>query len=102
MDTAPVLAPFLALLHSRKFIVAVISILVDVVISFVPALLPQRDQLITISTIFAGLLIGGITVEDAAVKVGSAQKFGSAPAAMTAKMESVTPTQMAAKKTPTE
>jgi hypothetical protein len=89
MDTAPILAPVLALLHSRKFIVAVVGVLVDLIIAFVPALEPMRDQLITIVTIFAGLLIGGITIEDAAAKYGAAKAYGSAPAAMVVKLQSV-------------
>lgn len=65
---APVLQPILGLLHSRKFILALIGIVVDLLIAYNPDLLPMRDQLITTVSGIIIVLIGGIAAEDAVQK----------------------------------
>lgn len=91
MITSPILAPILALLSSRAFILSVITAIVDAGIAAVPSLLPLRDQLITIVTGLAALLIVKMGVEDAAVKFGASRAYGSAPAAQVVRLERLSP-----------
>lgn len=91
MSTSPVLAPIIALLSSRAFILMVATAVVDTIIAAIPSLLPMRDQLITVITGLAALVIAKMGIEDAAAKFGAAQRFGSAPAQMARKLDSVPP-----------
>ena len=65
---APVLQPVLGLLHSRKFLLAFVGLILDILIAYNPDLLPMREELITAVTLIVGVLIGGITAEDVTVK----------------------------------
>lgn len=60
----PVIAPLLALLRSRKFIVAVITVLLDVLIAYLPSLEPVRSELLTVFTLIGSVLVGSIAYED--------------------------------------
>lgn len=66
MDTTPILTPVLALLRSRKFIVGVVALVINLLIAVVPDLAAFRDQLMAVVTGLALALIGGIAYEDAA------------------------------------
>ena len=65
---APVIQPILGLLHSRKFLLAVVGLVLDILIAYNPDLLPMREELITAVTLIVGVLIGGITAEDVTEK----------------------------------
>lgn len=65
---APLIQPILALLHSRKFLLAFVGLVLDILIAYNPDLLPMREELITAVTLIVGVLIGGITTEDAVTK----------------------------------
>lgn len=67
-DITPVLGPLLALLRSRKFLVAVLTLIINVVIAYVPALEAVQTELLSVFTAMAAILIGGIAYEDAAAK----------------------------------
>jgi hypothetical protein len=64
--TLPIIAPFLALLHSRKFIVAAITVGVSLLVAKVPELKEWSPLIIAALTALAGVLIHGIAKEDAA------------------------------------
>jgi len=66
LDITPVIGPLLGLLRSRKFLVALMTLVVDVLIAYVPALEPARAELLVICTTLGGLLVGAIAYEDAA------------------------------------
>jgi hypothetical protein len=64
----PILFPLLNLLRSRKFIVAVSSLVASVVVSLIPAIAPYTDLVVTAIIVVASVLIGGISFEDALVQ----------------------------------
>lgn len=66
MNATPILTPVLALLRSRKFIVGVVALLINLLIVAIPNLEAFRDQLMAVVTGLALALIGGIAYEDAA------------------------------------
>jgi hypothetical protein len=66
MNTIPVLDPILLALRSRKVIIAIVSVLVALLVSYVPELAPVQDTLIVLIGTVALALIGGIAWEDAA------------------------------------
>ncbi len=61
-----ILAPILALLKSRKVIVSLCALLLNVIVAAVPTLAPFRADLMAVITGLALALIGGIAYEDAA------------------------------------
>jgi hypothetical protein len=63
-----ILFPLLNLLRSRKFIVAVSSLVASVVVSLIPAIAPYTDLVVTAIIVVASVLIGGISFEDALVQ----------------------------------
>ena len=63
-DVKPIIGPLVNLLKSRKFMTAVMTILVDVVIAYVPALEPVRGELLTVFTTVGSILIAAIAFED--------------------------------------
>lgn len=65
-ELTPIIAPFLKLLRSRRFIVAVATLVVSLVIYAVPDLKELRAELTTILVALALALIGGYTLEDTA------------------------------------
>ena len=60
----PIFGPLIQLLRSRKFIVAIVAVLIDVVIVFVPSLEVVRTELLAVVTALASMLIGSIAYED--------------------------------------
>lgn len=66
MDYWPVLGPLLGLLKSRKFLTALVTLIVDIIIVYTPSLESVRVELIVVLTALASVLIGGIAYEDAA------------------------------------
>jgi hypothetical protein len=71
-DITPVIGPLLELLRSRKFMVALMTLAVDVLIAYVPALEPARAELLVVFTLIGSLLVGAIAWEDAAAKGAAA------------------------------
>lgn len=67
-NIAPVIGPLVGLLRSRKFMVALMTLVVDVLIAYVPALEPARGELITVFTLIGGLLVAAIAYEDGQAK----------------------------------
>jgi hypothetical protein len=69
MDVKPIIGPLVNLLRSRKFLVAVISLALDIVIAYSPGLEGQREMiLMATNTIISAAVILGIAHEDAAEK----------------------------------
>lgn len=66
MNITPILSPVLALLKSRKFIVAVVALVINLLIAAAPGLEAFRTELVTVVTGLALALIGGIAYEDGA------------------------------------
>lgn len=66
MDITPILTPILSLLKSRKFIVAVVALIINLLIAAAPGLEAFRTELVTVVTGLALALIGGIAYEDGA------------------------------------
>ncbi len=69
-----VLSPLQALLKSRKFIVALAAILAYLIVLALPDLKPHQGDIATVLLWLAGLVIGGIALEDAGKAVGSGPK----------------------------
>ena len=63
----PLLGPFLALLRSRKFLVAVGTIAVNALIAQFPQLAPVQESLMALVTALAGVVIASIAYEDASL-----------------------------------
>jgi hypothetical protein len=63
----PVIDPIMLALKSRRVIVAVIALLVGVAALLAPELEPVRGELLTLLITLSLAVIGGYTVEDAAV-----------------------------------
>jgi hypothetical protein len=68
----PLLGPLLGLLRSRKFLVAVVTLLVDMLVAQVPELEAVRTEIITAITLVGTLLIGSIAYEDGKEKANLA------------------------------
>lgn len=70
MNTKPtvILSPILALLQSRKVVIAIVTAAVNILIVTVPSLEPVQTELLAVFTALALALIGGISYEDAAEK----------------------------------
>ena len=66
LDAKPILTPLALLLKSRKVIVSLCALLMNVLVTALPALEPYRGELMTVITGLALALIGGIAYEDAA------------------------------------
>lgn len=66
MNTQPLITPILLLLKSRKFIVSVCALALNLLVAAVPEIAPFRTELMTVITGLALALIGGIAYEDAA------------------------------------
>lgn len=66
LSNVPVIAPILALLHSRKFLVSLAGIIVNLVIIKLPELAPARDIFMAVVTATVLGLVGTIAWEDRA------------------------------------
>jgi hypothetical protein len=71
--TNPITGPLLALLRSRKFLIAVATLLVDLLIAYVPAFEGVRAELLTVFTVLGTTLIAAIAYEDGAKAQGGAE-----------------------------
>ncbi|NDJ53182.1 MAG: hypothetical protein GYB68_08880 [Chloroflexi bacterium] len=60
----PIIGPLLALLRSRKFLVALATLIINVVIAYVPELEAVQTELLTIFTLIGSVLVGAIAYED--------------------------------------
>jgi len=60
----PIIGPLVELLRSRKFIVAVVTLIVDVLIAYLPQLEPAQAELMTVFTLIGSLLVAAIAYED--------------------------------------
>ena len=63
-----VLTPILMLLRSRKFIVAVSSLIATVLVTYVPELQDNLDVVILAIVVIASVVIGGQSFEDALIQ----------------------------------
>ena len=61
-NLTPIVGPLLGLLRSRKFMVALLTLAVDVLVVYVPALKPVQAELLTVFTLIGSALVavGGI------------------------------------------
>lgn len=62
-----IIDPLVLLLKSRRVLVAIVSLLVGLLISAVPALAPVYGELLVLLITLALALIGGYSIEDAAI-----------------------------------
>lgn len=60
----PFFGPLLGLLRSRKFVAALMTLIIDVLIVYAPALEPVRGELLTVFTVIGSMLIAAIAYED--------------------------------------
>lgn len=67
-NSTPILTPVISLLHSRKFIVAVLTALVDTLVLAVPSLAAVHVELLAVITTLGLAFIGTTAWEDAAEK----------------------------------
>lgn len=67
----PIFGPLLGLLRSRKFIVAVVTLVVDVLLAYLPQLEPVRVELMTVFTLVGSLLMAAIAYEDGQAKANA-------------------------------
>jgi uncharacterized membrane protein YqgA involved in biofilm formation len=61
-----ILGPLIALLRSRKVMVALAALLAAVIVALVPALASVETEIILVITVVAGAIIGGTAAEDVA------------------------------------
>ncbi len=66
MNIQSMITPILLLLKSRKFIVSLCALLLNLLVTAVPDLAPFRAELMAVITALALAVIGGIAYEDAA------------------------------------
>lgn len=62
----PVIDPLLLALKSRRVLIALAALMVNLLLMAVPELEPVRGEILSLVTVFALALIGGYTIEDAA------------------------------------
>src|SRR5215216_6437422 len=65
-NSTALITPILLLLKSRKVIVSLCALALNLLVTLVPDLAPFRSELMTVITGLALALIGGIAYEDAA------------------------------------
>ncbi len=70
INVKPVIGPLLALLRSRKFMAAMMTLAIDLLIAYAPALEPVRAELLAVFTLVGSLLVAAIAYEDAQAKAG--------------------------------
>lgn len=70
MNSTPVLSPIMALLRSRKVIFSAVVFIVGILVSQFPTITPFRDTLISLLAVILLIVVGGISVEDAAKYLG--------------------------------
>jgi hypothetical protein len=75
-----ILSPIAALLRSRKVMVALVSLLVALIVTWVPQFASVETELITLITVVALALIGSTAWEDTAAIKAAANTNASKPA----------------------
>ncbi len=75
-NLTPIVGPLLGLLRSRKFMVALLTLAVDVLVVYVPALKPVQAELLTVFTLIGSALVASIAYEDGQTKSGGGQPGG--------------------------
>lgn len=81
MNSTYFVTPILLLLKSRKVIVSLSALLLNLLIVAVPELAPLRGELMTVITALALALIGGIAYEDGARTARGAAALPPQPSA---------------------
>ncbi|MFN8420929.1 MAG: hypothetical protein U0528_17055 [Anaerolineae bacterium] len=76
------------LFRSRKFVLALVYLIVQIVISALPQLAPQIANLSALSAVIVGVSIFGITVEDA-VRSWAENRPVDSPAALRTLLEEI-------------
>lgn len=71
-NLTPVIGPLMGLLRSRKFMVALMTLIVDLIVAYVPALEPVRVELLAVFTVIGSALVAAIAYEDGRAR-GAAQ-----------------------------
>ena len=66
----PVIGPLLGLLKSRKFIVGLSGVVVDIIIAFLPQFEAVRGEMLAVVTFVVSVLIASIAYEDAHKTLG--------------------------------
>ena len=66
-DRVPILDPLLLLLKSRRVLIALVSLLVSLLVLVFPGLAPMQAEILTLILALAMMLIGGYSLEDAAM-----------------------------------
>ncbi|GAB4479036.1 MAG: hypothetical protein Kow00124_24160 [Anaerolineae bacterium] len=66
--------PLGALLRSRKVLVALVTLIVDVIVVLVPELEAAQGELLTVFTLIGSLLVASIAYEDGQAKRGGAAR----------------------------
>lgn len=79
----PIVSPIADLLRSRAFIVMIVTALVNMLIIAIPDFGQYRDDMIAVVTGLALALIGKMTAEDVALKLGDAKVEAAALSAPT-------------------
>ena len=69
-NTTPLIGPIIALLRSRKFLIAAVTLIVDIVIAAAPEFEAIRVELMSVFTVIGGMLISAIAYEDGQAKSG--------------------------------
>jgi uncharacterized membrane protein len=72
INPIPFIGPLLGLLRSRKFMVALVTIILDVVVAYLPELEAVRAELLAIFTFVGSLLVAAIAYEDGQAKANGA------------------------------
>lgn len=62
----PILGPLLALLRSRKVMIALVALIAGIIVAYVPQLQPIEAEMIVLITFVASVLIGGTAAENVA------------------------------------
>jgi hypothetical protein len=71
LNMTPIVGPLLRLLRSRKFMVALMTVVIDVLMAYIPALEPVQAELLTVFTLVGSVLIAAIAYEDSRVAAGN-------------------------------
>lgn len=72
-DLTPIIDPLLNLLRSRKFLIAVFTLVIDVLVAYVPEFEAVRTELLTIFTLIGSLVIAAIAHEDGKAKANGSE-----------------------------
>ncbi len=72
-NLTPFIGPIMALLRSRKFLVSVVTLVIDLIIACAPELDAIRAELMTAFTFVGSLLVAAIAYEDGQAKANDKQ-----------------------------